>query len=75
MRYTYKGFVRTSMSRSSIVLVETGMLPRSLLSAKSNQYKLDKFPIEGGISPLNKLEFRDLHLECEKPLVGIYRKL
>lgn len=40
--------------------VETGMVPVNLLSAKSSQYKLERVPREGGISPLKLFELRAL---------------
>lgn len=62
IRWTYKCFVPTSISRPGVVPLETGIVPESLLSAKSSQESFDRLPIDAGIGPLKPLEFKDLRI-------------
>lgn len=50
------------MSRPGVFPSEIGIGPSMLLSARSSQYSLDRLPMAGGIRPVKRLEFRDLHL-------------
>jgi hypothetical protein len=59
---TYKCFVWTSRSRPGVVPVETGMVPVSMLSARSSQKSLSRLPSDGGIDPLKRFELRDLQV-------------
>ena len=42
--------------------VETGMVPVSMLSARSSQKSLSRLPSDGGIDPLKRFELRDLQV-------------
>lgn len=63
------------MSRPGVIPFETGMVPLSWFSLKSNHERLAKLPSEGGIGPVKLLEFNDLHHEMisfkEKQLKGL----
>lgn len=58
---TYKCLVWINQSSPGVVdPFETGIFPSSWFSAISNQLRVDKLPMDGGIFPVKALEFRDL---------------
>jgi hypothetical protein len=61
---TYKCFVFVRLSSPRFIPSYTGSPPVSLLSARSNQYSFERPPSDGGMRPVNRLEFKDLQAEC-----------
>ena len=57
------------MSRPGLFSLETGIGPSMLLSVRSSQSSWDIVPIEGGMTPLKLLEFKDLHSYVRKLIV------
>lgn len=65
---TYKCSALNNWSKPGCMWLETGIVPVSSLSLKSNHESIDKLPIECGIDPLKLLEARDLHKGSKKKI-------